>query len=63
MENPDVVLEITRDAQGLITGVSYKVHNRTDEGKAALEFLEMMSQMLRPEDHGTYIDVKLDLGD
>jgi len=51
VENPDVELELTRSEDGNVTYMAYKVHNRENGGKSALEFCELASTMLEAEGH------------
>ena len=59
MENPDVILELTRNEAGLITQMSYKVCTRENEGRSALEFCELISNVMRPEDTNINVDVSI----
>ena len=62
MENPNAVIEMERDDNGNITRMSYKVYDAGEDGKRALEFLEIVSKALEaeaPEDHSTHVDVKM----
>ena len=44
MESPDVVLEMAKEKGGDTVVFSYKVNSRSkDEGKSAIEFLQIMS--------------------
>ena len=51
MESPDVELELTRNEEGSIIHLAYKVHTRADEGRSALEFCELAATMLEAEGH------------
>ena len=51
MESPDVVLEITRDKEGSVTRLDYKVYTREDDGKSALELCSLASAMFEAEGH------------
>jgi len=59
MDDPDVVMEFEWNGKGLITQVSYKACTRADEGRSAIEFCSMISDIMRPRD--TVIDVKVDV--
>jgi hypothetical protein len=47
MEKPNVELEISRDENGFITKMAYKVNPTEDDkdGKRVVEFLEIISSM------------------
>lgn len=69
MEKPDVELEIQRDEGGRVTKLSYKVHNAGEEGKRALEGLELMRSAVEsvfasegPEDRSVYVPVDFHIG-
>ena len=60
MESPDVVLELTRDEQGRVTKLEYKVHSAGEENMRAIEASSLMHQMFvseGPEDHSVQVDV------
>jgi len=59
MENPDVELALERDGEGNVIHMSYKVHNREDESRSALELGEIASVMLEAEGH-EFISVYVD---
>lgn len=64
LENPDVELDITRDDDGRITHLSYKVNKEGDKRQNSYEFLSMVHEMFKaegPEDHSTSVDVRIGL--
>ncbi len=62
MENPNVEVEIKRDENGKVTGMSYKVSDPGEQGRRPLEFCEVLIEVFKsegPEDHSTIGDVYL----
>lgn len=62
MENPDVVLELTRDKESNVTRLAYKVYTREDDGKSALELCSLVTAMFEAEGHefiGVHIDADI----
>ena len=69
MDNPDVELVIVRNEDGKVAGFKYKVYNAGEQGKRALEGLEIIREAVAgvfasegPEDHSTTVDVSVGLG-
>jgi len=51
MENPDVELELSRDVEGNVTRLAYKVNTREDDNRSAMEFCSIATAMLEAEGH------------
>jgi hypothetical protein len=68
MDNADVVLELTRDDQGRVTRVAFKL-NAVEGSKKAIECLDMTNTALEaifasegPEDHSVSMQVDFSFG-
>lgn len=63
MENPDVILELTRDEHGFVTKFEFKVNKPGEDGKTVLEACSLADTMLQaegPEDHAVHVDARVD---
>jgi len=67
MEKPDAELEITRDEEGRVTRVAFKVNvPQSDAEKARIEAYSLLNSVAEdifasegPEDHSVYVPVDI----
>jgi len=64
MESPDACVEFTRDSNGLVTLVAFKVYNNDVDGHNRCIMSELACLVMQsegPEDHSTQVDVHVDV--